>query len=31
MTCRPADLLSDELDKLRGEIESLARSPTKTC
>ena len=25
-TCRPADLLPDELDKLRGEIESLARS-----
>ncbi|MFP5417553.1 MAG: sodium-extruding oxaloacetate decarboxylase subunit alpha [Gammaproteobacteria bacterium] len=25
-TCRPADLLPDELDKLRGEIESLAKS-----
>jgi pyruvate carboxylase subunit B len=25
-TCRPADLLSDELDKLRGEVESLAKS-----
>ncbi len=25
-TCRPADLLGDELDKLRGEIESLAKS-----
>ncbi len=25
-TCRPADLLGDELDKLRGEIDSLARS-----
>jgi pyruvate carboxylase subunit B len=25
-TCRPADLLADELDKLRGEIDSLARS-----
>ncbi len=25
-TCRPADLLADELDKLRGEIENLARS-----
>lgn len=25
-TCRPADLLADELDKLRGEIEGLARS-----
>lgn len=24
--CRPADLLADELDKLRGEIEGLARS-----
>ncbi|MEW5891705.1 MAG: sodium-extruding oxaloacetate decarboxylase subunit alpha [Pseudomonadota bacterium] len=26
ITCRPADLLSDELDKLRTEIEGLARS-----
>jgi pyruvate carboxylase subunit B len=26
ITCRPADQLSDELDKLRGEIESLAKS-----
>jgi len=26
ITCRPADLLTDELDKLRGEIEPLARS-----
>jgi pyruvate carboxylase subunit B len=25
-TCRPADLLADELDKLRNEIDSLARS-----
>jgi pyruvate carboxylase subunit B len=25
-TCRPADLLADELDKLRAEIDSLARS-----
>ncbi|MDP3123768.1 MAG: pyruvate carboxylase subunit B, partial [Thiobacillus sp.] len=25
-TCRPADLLGDELDKLRGEIEGLAKS-----
>ncbi len=25
-TCRPADLLGDELDKLRNEIDSLARS-----
>ena len=25
-TCRPADLLADELDKLRGEIEGLAKS-----
>ncbi|MEW6414392.1 MAG: sodium-extruding oxaloacetate decarboxylase subunit alpha [Pseudomonadota bacterium] len=25
-TCRPADLLPDELDKLRNEIEGLARS-----
>jgi pyruvate carboxylase subunit B len=25
-SCRPADLLGDELDKLRGEIDSLARS-----
>jgi pyruvate carboxylase subunit B len=25
-TCRPADLLGDELDRLRGEIDSLARS-----
>jgi len=25
-TCRPADLLPDELDKLRGEIEGLAKS-----
>jgi len=24
--CRPADLLADELDKLRGEIEGLAKS-----
>ncbi|MEO1765621.1 sodium-extruding oxaloacetate decarboxylase subunit alpha [Thiobacter aerophilum] len=26
ITCRPADLLQDELDKLRGEIEGLARN-----
>ncbi|NTV93876.1 MAG: sodium-extruding oxaloacetate decarboxylase subunit alpha, partial [Thiobacillus sp.] len=26
ITCRPADLISDELDKLRGEIEGLAKS-----
>ena len=26
MTCRPADLIADELDKLRGEIEGLAKS-----
>ena len=26
ITCRPADLLSDELDKLRGEIEHLAQT-----
>ncbi|TCJ15494.1 oxaloacetate decarboxylase subunit alpha [Parasulfuritortus cantonensis] len=26
ITCRPADLMSDELDKLRGEIEGLAKS-----
>jgi pyruvate carboxylase subunit B len=26
ITCRPADLLGDEMDKLRGEIESLAKS-----
>jgi pyruvate carboxylase subunit B len=25
-SCRPADLIPDELDKLRGEIESLAKS-----
>lgn len=25
ITCRPADLLKDEMDKLRGEIESLAK------
>ncbi|MDA8128590.1 MAG: sodium-extruding oxaloacetate decarboxylase subunit alpha [Betaproteobacteria bacterium] len=25
-TCRPADLIADELDKLRGEIEGLAKS-----
>ncbi|OJZ18944.1 MAG: oxaloacetate decarboxylase subunit alpha [Thiobacillus sp. 65-29] len=25
-TCRPADLLADELDRLRNEIDSLARS-----
>jgi len=25
-SCRPADLLGDELDKLRGEIEGLAKS-----
>ncbi|MDP3583755.1 MAG: sodium-extruding oxaloacetate decarboxylase subunit alpha [Thiobacillus sp.] len=25
-TCRPADLMGDELDKLRGEIEGLAKS-----
>jgi pyruvate carboxylase subunit B len=25
ITCRPADLLEDELDKLRGEVEGLAR------
>lgn len=25
-TCRPADLLSDELDRLRGEAEGLAKS-----
>lgn len=26
ITCRPADLLGDELDKLRGEIEGLVKS-----
>jgi pyruvate carboxylase subunit B len=26
ITCRPADLLEDELDKLRGEVEGLAKS-----
>ncbi len=26
ITCRPADLLEDELDKLRGEIEGLAKT-----
>jgi pyruvate carboxylase subunit B len=26
ISCRPADLLPDELDKLRGEIEGLAKS-----
>ncbi len=26
MSCRPADLMSPELDKLRGEIEGLAKS-----
>jgi pyruvate carboxylase subunit B len=26
ITCRPADLISDELDKLRGESEGLAKS-----
>ncbi|HEY3326616.1 MAG TPA: sodium-extruding oxaloacetate decarboxylase subunit alpha [Novimethylophilus sp.] len=26
ITCRPADLLEDEMDKLRAEIESLARN-----
>ncbi len=26
ITCRPADLISDELDKLRAEIEGLAKS-----
>src|SRR5574340_955006 len=26
ISCRPADLLEDELDKLRGEVEGLARS-----
>ncbi len=26
ITCRPADLISDELDKLRGEIEGLAKT-----
>jgi pyruvate carboxylase subunit B len=26
ITCRPADLLSDELDKLRGEAEGLAKT-----
>lgn len=26
VACRPADLLEDELDKLRGEIETLTRS-----
>ena len=25
ITCRPADMLEDEMDKLRGEIDSLAR------
>jgi len=29
-TCRPADLLGDELDKLRGEIEAWP-SLTRTC
>jgi pyruvate carboxylase subunit B len=26
ITCRPADLMSDELDKLRGEIEGMAKT-----
>jgi pyruvate carboxylase subunit B len=26
ITCRPADLIPDELDKLRGEVEGLAKS-----
>ena len=26
ITCRPADLISDELDKLRGDIEGLAKN-----
>ncbi len=26
ITCRPADLLDDELDKLRGEIENMAKT-----
>ncbi|MGD9787220.1 MAG: sodium-extruding oxaloacetate decarboxylase subunit alpha [Sulfuricellaceae bacterium] len=26
ITCRPADLLEDEMDKLRGEVEGLAKS-----
>ena len=26
ITCRPADMLEDEMDKLRGEIESLAKT-----
>jgi pyruvate carboxylase subunit B len=26
ITCRPADLIPEEMDKLRGEIESLAKS-----
>ena len=26
ITCRPADLLEDELERLRGEVEGLARS-----
>lgn len=26
ITCRPADLITDELDKLRGEIDTLAKS-----
>jgi pyruvate carboxylase subunit B len=26
ITCRPADLISDELDKLRGEIEGMAKT-----
>ncbi|MFZ5484154.1 MAG: sodium-extruding oxaloacetate decarboxylase subunit alpha [Pseudomonadota bacterium] len=26
ITCRPADLIGDELDKLRGEIEGLAKT-----
>ncbi len=26
ITCRPADLMEDEMDKLRGEIESMAKS-----
>ncbi len=30
ITCRPADLLEDELDKLRGEIEGLAKTDEDT-
>jgi len=30
ITCRPADLLEPELDKLRGEIEGLAKSEEDT-